>query len=247
MFEIGVETFFWVELGAIAREVEQFDLICPLGDPCFHELAVMHPQVVQNQEHFSTGVLDQGGQEFDQLAGGQGAHGALAGEGIELGGQDAVGLGVLGFLYLARRYGKDGLARLGLPDGLAVLEEEIFGPILPLLVYDKLADALAWIQARPRPLALYLFDHDRARIRQVLKQTHAGGVVINDTLLHVVRDSLPFGGVGASGMGQYHGHHGFLTFSKLKPVLYQARLNAMPLLRPPYGRLLRWLQTWMIR
>ena len=67
------------------------------------------------------------------------------------------------------------------------------------------------------------------------------------SLLHVVQDSLPFGGVGASGMGQYHGHHGFLTFSKLKPVLYQARLNAMPLLRPPYGRLLRWLQTWMIR
>jgi acyl-CoA reductase-like NAD-dependent aldehyde dehydrogenase len=133
------------------------------------------------------------------------------------------------------------------PDGQAVLEEEIFGPILPLLVYDELADALAWIQARPRPLALYLFDHDRARIRQVLKHTHAGGVVINDTLLHVVQDSLPFGGVGASGMGQYHGHHGFLTFSTLKPVLYQARLNAMPLLRPPYGRLLRWLQTWMIR
>lgn len=113
--------------------------------------------------------------------------------------------------------------------------------------YEDWPAALAYVNARPHPLALYLFDHDRQRMQAVLRQTIAGGVVVNDTLLHVVQDGLPFGGVGASGMGQYHGHDGFLTFSKLKPVLYQSRWNAMPWLRPPYGRLARWLQALMLR
>lgn len=133
------------------------------------------------------------------------------------------------------------------PADCQLLREEIFGPILPLVEYEDWPAALAYVNARPRPLALYLFDHDRQRVQAVLRQTIAGGVVVNDTLLHVVQDGLPFGGVGASGMGQYHGHDGFLTFSKLKPVLYQSRWNAMPWLRPPYGRLARWLQALMLR
>lgn len=133
------------------------------------------------------------------------------------------------------------------PADCQLLREEIFGPILPLVEYEDWPAALAYVNARPRPLALYLFDHDRQQVQAVLRQTIAGGVVVNDTLLHVVQDGLPFGGVGASGMGQYHGHDGFLTFSKLKPVLYQSRWNAMPWLRPPYGRLARWLQALMLR
>jgi aldehyde dehydrogenase (NAD+)/coniferyl-aldehyde dehydrogenase len=94
-------------------------------------------------------------------------------------------------------------------------------------------DALDYINARPRPLALYLFDRDPVRIDKVLQQTISGGVCINETVLHVVQDSMPFGGVGASGMGHYHGYEGFLTFSKLKPVFTQSRWAGSWLTRPP--------------
>jgi coniferyl-aldehyde dehydrogenase len=120
-------------------------------------------------------------------------------------------------------------------DGMAVMREEIFGPLLPLLPYDSLDDAIAYVAARPHPLALYLFEHDRARIDQVLARTHAGGVSVNDTLYHIAQHDLPFGGIGASGMGGYHGEAGFRTFSHLKPVFRQARLNGAGLLNPPYG------------
>ncbi|MFD2366761.1 coniferyl aldehyde dehydrogenase [Pseudoduganella sp. GCM10020061] len=121
--------------------------------------------------------------------------------------------------------------------GSRVLEEEIFGPILPVLAYDTLDEALAWINARPRPLALYLFETDRATIRRVVEHTVSGGVTVNDTLLHVAQDSLPFGGVGASGMGSYHGEEGFRNFSHLKPVFRQGRLSPVGWLYPPFGRL----------
>jgi acyl-CoA reductase-like NAD-dependent aldehyde dehydrogenase len=120
-----------------------------------------------------------------------------------------------------------------------VLREEIFGPVLPLLGYDRVEDAIAFVNARPRPLALYWFDRDRARVEQALRTMPAGGVTVNDTLLHVTQHSLPFGGVGASGMGHYHGQWGFDTFSKLTPVFRQSRLNAMALFLPPYRPLAR--------
>jgi coniferyl-aldehyde dehydrogenase len=128
---------------------------------------------------------------------------------------------------------------LGTPDDSVLMTDEIFGPVLPLVPYDDIEQALAYINARPRPLALYWFDRDRARTRDALQRTHAGGVTVNDTLLHVAQDALPFGGIGPSGMGHYHGRWGFETFSKLKPVVWQARWNAMSLFLPPYRPLVK--------
>lgn len=135
---------------------------------------------------------------------------------------------------LTRRFPPTAL--LGVPENLSLMREEIFGPLLPLVPYRTLDEAIAHINSRDAPLALYLFDRDRLRADAVLDATRAGGVTLNDTLLHIAQDNLPFGGVGASGMGQIHGHAGFLTFSKEKAVFRQSRLNGMTLLKPPYGR-----------
>ena len=131
--------------------------------------------------------------------------------------------------------------------GTRVMQEEIFGPILPVIGYQHLDEAIEFIQARPRPLALYHFDEDRRRIRRVLKSVLAGGVTVNDCLLHIAQSSLPFGGIGPSGMGHYHGHAGFLTFSKQMPVLYQSHWSSMSLIRPPYGKLADFLTRWLTR
>jgi acyl-CoA reductase-like NAD-dependent aldehyde dehydrogenase len=124
---------------------------------------------------------------------------------------------------------------IGAPDDAAILQEEIFGPLLPVVTYSRLDDAIAYINARPRPLALYYFDRDGDRIRKVLSETTSGGACVNDTLLHVGQDDLPFGGVGPSGMGSYHGPEGFYTFSHKKAVFQQSRLNTVGLLSPPFG------------
>lgn len=116
-----------------------------------------------------------------------------------------------------------------------IMRDEIFGPLLPLVPYDNLDQALDYIAARPHPLSLYLFETDKAVQRQVLERSQAGGVSVNDTLYHIIQHHLPFGGVGASGMGAYHGETGFRTFSKMKPVFRQARFNGTGLLNPPYG------------
>ncbi|WP_342623604.1 coniferyl aldehyde dehydrogenase [Pseudomonas alkylphenolica] len=121
-------------------------------------------------------------------------------------------------------------------DQMRVMQDEIFGPLLPLVPYDSLDQALSYINQRPRPLALYYFGYDRSEQQRVLEQTHSGGVCLNDTLLHVAQDDLPFGGVGPSGMGHYHGHEGFLTFSKAKAVFAKQRFNAARLIYPPYGK-----------
>ena len=121
-------------------------------------------------------------------------------------------------------------------DAMRVMQEEIFGPILPVVAYDRIDDAIAYVNARPRPLALYYFGARGADLNAVLSRTVSGGVTVNNTAFHVVQESLPFGGVGPSGMGQYHGRAGFDTFSKLKPVYLDGRLSASSLLRPPYGR-----------
>lgn len=118
---------------------------------------------------------------------------------------------------------------------MAVMQEEIFGPLLPLLPYDTLDEAIAYVDAHAHPLALYLFETAPALVERVLARTHAGGVTVNDTLYHIAQHELPFGGVGASGMGGYHGEAGFRTFSHLKPVFRQARWNGAGLLNPPYG------------
>ncbi|CAB3737879.1 coniferyl aldehyde dehydrogenase [Paraburkholderia rhynchosiae] len=133
------------------------------------------------------------------------------------------------------------------PDDCELMQEEIFGPLLPIVPYDTLDDAIAWINARPRPLALYLYADDAATIERVTHETVAGGMAINETLMHLACESLPFGGVGASGMGAYHGYEGFVTFSKMKPVLTQARLNARGWISPPYGKRVNVLLKLMMR
>lgn len=128
---------------------------------------------------------------------------------------------------------------LDVNDDMQVMQDEIFGPLLPLVAYDALDEALAYINQRPRPLALYYFGYDRSQQAQVLQHTHSGGVCLNDTLLHVAQDDLPFGGIGPSGMGHYHGREGFQTFSKAKAVLAKQRINAARLIYPPYGKALQ--------
>jgi coniferyl-aldehyde dehydrogenase len=120
------------------------------------------------------------------------------------------------------------------PLTLAAMREEIFGPILPLLAYDDVREAVRFINAQPRPLALYWFDDDAGRTAWALRETHVGGACVNETLLHVAQEELPFGGVGPSGMGHYHGRWGFDTLSKLTPVFRQSRLNGMSVFMPPY-------------
>ncbi len=123
----------------------------------------------------------------------------------------------------------------GVRDDMAVMQEEIFGPLLPVETYASLDEAIARIDARPRPLAFYYFGGNRARQRHVLQQTIAGGVTVNDALLHFAHEELPFGGVGDSGIGAYHGEHTFRLFSNEKAIFHQTRVSPARLLWPPYG------------
>lgn len=137
---------------------------------------------------------------------------------------------------------------LQVDDTMQVMQDEIFGPLLPVVPYDSLAEALAYVARRPRPLALYYFGYERGEQQRVLEQSHSGGVCLNDTLLHVAQDDLPFGGVGPSGMGNYHGHEGFRTFSHARAVFAKQRVNAARLIYPPYGKALhKWVYRLFIR
>ena len=127
---------------------------------------------------------------------------------------------------------------------MAVMREEIFGPLLPVVPYDTLDEAIDYVNGHDRPLALYWFGDDARRRDRVLRDTIAGGVTVNGCLTHFAQEAQPFGGVGASGTGSYHGVYGFRTFSKEKPVYYQGRLGIMPLLMPPYGRVLDRVLAW---
>ncbi|QPC90293.1 coniferyl aldehyde dehydrogenase [Mesorhizobium sp. INR15] len=120
---------------------------------------------------------------------------------------------------------------------LRLMREEIFGPVLPILEYAGIDDAIDHVNRADRPLALYWFGQDRGNRQRILRETISGGVTINDCMLHLVQERQPFGGVGASGMGAYHGEWGFRTFSKEKPVFLQSRLSGSGLLRPPYGKM----------
>ncbi len=135
----------------------------------------------------------------------------------------------------------------GVNDGMKVMQEEIFGPVLPVLSYGTLDEALGYVNDHPRPLALYYFDRDRQRVEHVLQSTVSGGASINETMLQFGIDDMPFGGVGASGMGAYHGREGFENLSHKKSVLHQARFSAMGLLAPPYGEPIRRMLKMLIR
>jgi coniferyl-aldehyde dehydrogenase len=121
------------------------------------------------------------------------------------------------------------------PPTVGLMREEIFGPVLPILGVSSTDEAIRFVNAGERPLALYWFGEDSRAREHVLAQTHAGGVTVNDALWHVAQEDLPFGGVGKSGIGAYHGDKGFETFSHMKPVFYQSRFSSGGMLQPPYG------------
>lgn len=132
---------------------------------------------------------------------------------------------------------------------MRIMREEIFAPLLPLLPYDDLDTVIAEIRRGDPPLALYYFGADRAEERKVLDRTLSGGVTVNDVAMHFLAEELPFGGVGASGLGSYHGEHGFRRFSHARAVFRQSRFDTAGLigLRPPYGERLRRCLSWLIR
>jgi acyl-CoA reductase-like NAD-dependent aldehyde dehydrogenase len=139
------------------------------------------------------------------------------------------------------------VAVVGAPEDCALMQEEIFGPVLPVVAYGALEEAIRYVARRPHPLALYCFDHDAARIERVLREVKAGGVTVNDVLYQIAQEDLPFGGLGPSGVGRYHGREGFLTFTNAKAVLHQSRWAPATLVRPPFAgaidRLIRSLTT----
>lgn len=120
-------------------------------------------------------------------------------------------------------------------DDMKVMQDEIFGPILPIKSYKQTSDAIAYINDRPRPLGLYYFGQDSNERDMVLNNTTSGGVTVNDVVFHVAQEDLPFGGVGPSGMGAYHGHDGFLEFSHKKAIYTQTGNEILAMMRPPYG------------
>jgi len=133
-------------------------------------------------------------------------------------------------------------------DEMQIMQNELFGPVLPLIPFDDIEAAIAFVNQRPRPLSLYLFSYDRALQEQVAFHTHSGTMCINDAMLQFGVDDLPFGGIGPSGMGQYHGYEGFLTMSKTKAIMRKGKLNSMIFLYPPYGgRLQQWITKWLTR
>ncbi|KAM9985710.1 hypothetical protein ACTFIZ_008603 [Dictyostelium cf. discoideum] len=121
-------------------------------------------------------------------------------------------------------------------ENMRLMQEEIFGSILPIVTYQNVTQAITYIRKRPRPLAFYLFEPHLAEVEKILPQVIAGGVSVNETLLHIAQNNLPFGGVGASGMGAYHGEEGFRTFSKMMLIFYQAKLNTIKWLMPPFNK-----------
>jgi len=130
-----------------------------------------------------------------------------------------------------------GIAPVILKDSLwtdKVMEDEIFGPLLPVIAYDRLEEALKEILKRPKPLAFYLFSKDQQKIEQILREVPFGGGCVNDVLMHLANPDLPFGGVGASGMGSYHGKKSFDTFTHFKSVVKQSSRFDIPVRYPPY-------------
>ena len=126
-----------------------------------------------------------------------------------------------------------------------IMQEEIFGPLLPLLEVADLASAIALVNEREHPLAIYLFSQNRKSQELLLNSSQSGGVVLNDVVLQAFIATLPFGGVGASGMGRGHGRHGFETFSNLRSTLKRGFQLDMPFRYPPYGNRLSWLRRFL--
>jgi len=121
-------------------------------------------------------------------------------------------------------------------EDMLIMQEEIFGPLLPVIAYDNLEDVVDKINQGDRPLAIYIYSDNKVSQQCVINNTMSGGICINDSMLHVAQHDLPFGGIGNSGMGHYHGQDGFTEFSKLRPIFKQAKLSLVLLMAPPYGK-----------
>lgn len=121
-------------------------------------------------------------------------------------------------------------------DDMIIMREEIFGPLFPIKTYRDLGEVLTYINERDRPLGLYIFTNDRETEERILYGTISGGVTVNNCIMHVAQHDMPFGGIGASGMGQYHGYEGFVEFSKLRPVFTNPKLSLLEMLYPPYRK-----------
>ncbi len=121
-------------------------------------------------------------------------------------------------------------------DDMTIMREEIFGPLLPVKTYRNIDEVITYVNAKDRPLGLYFFTNDKQLEQTILYRTISGGVTINNCVFHVAQHDMPFGGVGASGMGQYHGHEGFVEFSKMRPVFTNPKLSGMKLFYPPYTK-----------
>lgn len=135
---------------------------------------------------------------------------------------------------------------VGATADMKIMQEEIFGPVLPIVSYRSIDDAVARINAADRPLALYVFSDRKEVVDRVLTSTTSGSAVVNDTLLQFVQDDMPFGGVGPSGMGAYHGEEGFRTFSHAKSILVQSRFSMVGIMRAPFGKLADRLLSLML-
>ena len=135
---------------------------------------------------------------------------------------------------------------LGVTDEMTIMKEEIFGPLLPVKPYREADEVIAYVNAHDRPLAFYPFTNDKRLAERYITQIISGSVGVNEAIVQAGQHDLPFGGVGASGMGHYHGYEGFLTFSKLRPVFRQARISSIQLaLQPPYGKRAKLALDWM--
>jgi len=201
----------------------------------WHAMGVLYPTLAANPDYSSIVNERHYGRLEDLLADAK-AHGARF-----------VDVNPAGEMFDAAQRKLAPAIVLDVNDGMRIMREEIFGPLLPVVPYDTLDDALDYINARDRPLALYLFSDTRRGRERVLSNTVAGGVTVNGCLTHFAQEAQPFGGVGASGSGSYHGVHGFRTFSKQKAVYYQPRFGILPLLMPPYGKVLDRVYQWFQR
>jgi coniferyl-aldehyde dehydrogenase len=136
---------------------------------------------------------------------------------------------------------------LNVSDDMAIMQDEIFGPALPVMTYRTIDEAINYINHKPRPLALYYFGHNSEDRRKVLTRTTSGNVTINDTLMHYVQDDIPFGGIGMSGMGAYHGIEGFRSLSHAKGMFVQSRWNLGGLLHPPFNKMTDLVVRYLLR
>jgi len=136
---------------------------------------------------------------------------------------------------------------LNVTDDMLVMQNEIFGPLLPVKTYRDLDEVIAYVNAKDRPLGFYVFTNSKYAEDKLLYSTISGGVTINNCMLHVAQHDMPFGGIGASGMGQYHGHEGFLEFSKLRPVFKGPKLGILKLFYPPYTQKHRKILDMLIK